>query len=77
MRRALGPEEEGQVPCPRHGFQPGSGDNFSGLVYRSRLHPRAQEVMDPGPHRDNRSCSFIAPEGPLFGNDLLDSRGHV
>ena len=23
-------EEEGQVPCPRHRFQPGSGDNFSG-----------------------------------------------
>lgn len=60
------------------GFQPSSGITFrDGFLVTSHLRSQAWEVMDPGGHRDNRSRSFIAPEEPLFGNELRDSRGHV
>ena len=78
MCRVLGPgRRRDRCLVPDMGSSLVLGITFPGWLYRSRLHLWAQEVMDPGPHRDNRSYFFIAPEGPLFGNDLRDSRGHV
>ena len=49
MKGARTREEEGQVPCPRHGFQPGSGDNFSGLVVQEPSAPVGPGGNGSGP----------------------------
>ena len=68
MRRAPGPgRRRGRCLVPDTGSSPVPGITFPGSLYRSRLHPWAQEVMDPGPHRDNLSCFSLHQKGCCLG----------